>query len=192
MESNLKPEEIYRQKIDKTLERYFEIEREVSSSCGSFRIDYVLKCKESNVCFGLEVKSEKRMRGNNFGKYLKQASNYSSLLWESKWGTQKMLIFIAPAISNSFINVREKFYDNVNKRELYTSQHESYHEHSNVNGLIGQICNIGEIRSFKGYYNVEPYFAFIFRNKIIWSSKLWTKLHLNNYEMYNGKLQSDL
>jgi hypothetical protein len=186
MKTDLKPEQLYREKINKHLQKYFVIEEEVKSKCKKYRIDYVLKCKKSGALFGLEVKSEDRMRGNKFGEYLKQASNYSSATWCSAYfGETKLLIFISPAISNSFINIREKKI--INNQEYYISFHDSKHEHSNVNGLIGQICNIGEIRSFINYNN-QPYFAFIYRNKIIWSSNLWSKTHTNNYKFYNSKL----
>jgi hypothetical protein len=182
---NYKPEEYYRAKIDKYLTMYFIIEREIKSVCGRYRIDYVLQCKESKKLFGLEVKSEKRMRGNDFGKYLKQASNYSDCEWYSKFGKVKILIFITPAISNSFINITKMEY--LNGKEIYYSQHDRNHEHSNVGGLIGQICNIGEIRSFKGYYG-NDYFAFMYRNKTLWSSRLKGKIHEVNYNFYNDKL----
>jgi hypothetical protein len=182
---DLKPEEHYRAKIDKYLERYFIIDREIKSVCSRYRIDYILQCKESKKLFGLEVKSEKRMRGNDFGKYLKQASNYSSCEWYSQFGKVKVLIFITPAISNSFINITKMEY--LNGKEIYYSQHDRNHEHSNVAGLIGQICNIGEIRSFKGYYG-NHYFSIMYRNKTLWSSRLKGKIHEVNYNFYNDKL----
>jgi hypothetical protein len=183
--ADIKPEEEYRIKIDKHLERYFIIDREIKSVCNKYRIDYILQCKESKKLFGLEVKSEKRMRGNDFGKYLKQASNYSNCQWYSKFGKVKVLIFITPAISNSFINITKMEY--LNGKEIYYSQHDRNHEHSNVAGLIGQGFNIGEIRSFKGYY-VNDYFSFMYRNKTIWSSRLKGKIHEVNYDFYTGKL----
>jgi len=181
---NIKPEEEYRNKIDAHLQRYFNIDREIKSICGKYRIDYILECKLSKKLFGLEVKSENRMRGNDFGKYLNQARNYSNCEWHSRFGKVKVLIFITPAISNSFINIVKM--DFLNGNEIYYSQHQRNHEHSNVNGLIGQICNIGEIRSFTNYRG--KYFAFIYRNKIIWSSTIKTKIHEENYNFYINKL----
>lgn len=181
---NIKPEEEYRNKIDRYLGKYFNIEREIKSVCGKYRIDYILHCKLSKCLLGLEVKSENRMRGNDFGKYLNQARNYSSCEWYSKFGKVKVLIFITPALSNSFINITKMEY--LNGREIYYSQHERNHEHSNVAGLIGQICNIGEIRSFKYHYG--DYFSFMYRNKTIWSTRLKTKIHQVNYDYYTGKL----
>jgi hypothetical protein len=183
--ADIKPEEEYRNKIDKHLSQYFDIEREIKSVCGKYRIDYILQCKLSKCLLGLEVKSENRMRGNDFGKYLKQASNYSDCEWYSKFGKVKVLIFITPAISNSFINITKMEY--LNGKEIYYSQHDRNHEHSNVGGLIGQICNIGEIRSFKGYYG-NDYFSFMYRNKTLWSSRLKGKIHEVNYNFYNDKL----
>jgi hypothetical protein len=182
--ADIKPEEEYRIKIDKHLERYFIIDREIKSVCNKYRIDYILQCKLSKCLLGVEVKSENRMRGNDFGKYLNQARNYSNCEWYSRFGKVKVLIFITPAISNYFINVIKMDY--LHGKEIYYSQHERNHTHSNVNGLIGQICNIGEIRSFESHYG--KYFAFIYRNKIIWSSSYKAKIHPENYNLYNDKL----
>jgi hypothetical protein len=184
MENILKPEAEFRDRIDKVLDQYFEKEIEVVSVCKSKRIDYVLKCKTSGVIFGLEVKSMQRMRGQKFGLYLKQASNYSSLLWNTKFGKIKLLIFISPAISNSFINVKEKIF--INDIEYYISQHNSNHEHSNVNSFIGDVFNIGEIRQFKE--NNKSLFKFMYRNKVIWESNSKNKVRWIHYNFYNNKL----
>jgi hypothetical protein len=181
---DLKPEEHYRAKIDKYLERYFNIEREVKSVCGKYRIDYILQCRTSKCLLGLEVKSENRMRGNDTGKYMKQASNYSHCEWYSKFGKVKVLIFITPALSNSYINITRMEY--LNGKEIYYSQHERNHEHSNVNGWIGEWGNIGELRSFNAYYG--KYFAFILKNKVIWKSSYKAKIDKTNYDFYTGKL----
>jgi hypothetical protein len=180
----LKPEEQYRQKIDPWLEKYFNLDREVWSVCGKYRLDYILQCKLSKALLGLEVKSQERMRGNDFGKYLNQARNYTDYKWSSKFGVTKALIFITPAISNHYINITKMEY--LNGKEIYYSQHESHHSHSNVNGLIGQICNIGEIRSFN--HCLPNYFSFIYRNKVIWTSSHRDKIHQVNYDFYNDKL----
>lgn len=180
----LKPEEQYRQKIDPWLEKYFNLDREVWSVCGKYRLDYILQCKLSKALLGLEVKSEERMRGNDFSKYLNQARNYTDYKWSSKFGVTKALIFITPAISNHYINITKMEY--LNGKEIYYSKHDRNHEHSNVNGLIGGGFNIGEIRSFENYFG--KYFAFMYRNKVIWKSSLKDKIHHENYKFYNDKL----
>ena len=60
-------------KIDKTLEKYFDIETECVSFCKKKRIDYILRCKKSDALFGLEVKNTYRKRGNDIGKFAKQS-----------------------------------------------------------------------------------------------------------------------
>jgi hypothetical protein len=182
---NLKPEESYRAKIDKYLERYFIIDREIKSVCNNYRIDYILQCKESKKLFGLEVKSEKRMRGNDYGKYLKQARYYSASEWYSRFGKVKVLVFITPAISNHFINITKMDY--LDGKEIYYSQHTKNHEHCNMHGLISEANDIGEIRSFKDYYG-NDYFSFMYKNKPLWSSRLKGKIHEVNYNFYNDKL----
>ena len=95
----MKPEQIYREKINKVLLKYFDLDEEVKSLNGK-RIDYILKCKKTNAIFGLEVKSEMHKRGIDVANYLDQAKCYASEFWMTKFTDKpiNVLIFITPAI----------------------------------------------------------------------------------------------
>lgn len=160
-------EQEYRNRIDKTLEYYFNIDREVWSDDGKKRIDYVLQCKESKVLFGLEVKRKMIHKGSEIGKYLKQASNYSKLKFKSKFETSQIPIFISPAISDIYKEVKAKSYKYKNGVETFEPHHSSESKHSNINSLVGSF-NVGEIRKF--IFNGKKIFSFIFKNSEIWRS----------------------
>lgn len=179
------PEQEYRNKIDKTLEKYFDIETECVSFCKKKRIDYILRCKKSDALFGLEVKNTYRKRGNDIGKFAKQASEYSNLFWITKFTNKpiKVLVFVAPAISNYIKNIIVESLEITNGRERYIAFHNSEHEHSNVNGFIGEALNFGEIRTLSKFH-----FIFSFKNRIIWENKDGGSLHINNYNFYNERL----
>lgn len=167
-------EQDYREKIDKYLVDYFYIDREVWSTDKTSRIDYVLECKESCVLFGLEVKDKTIRRGAQVGEYLKQALRYSDLEFDSKFGVKKIPIFISPAISSIYREVVSGSKRIIDGDEYWQSYHKENSKHSNVNSLIGSF-NVGEIRTISeiNYY----YFAFIFKNKLIWrSEKYYTEL----------------
>ena len=92
----MKPEDRYRERINKYLINDFEMDFEVWSECSTKRIDYILKCRESGYLFGLEVKKKEHLTGTKLGNYLKQASNYSNLKFKTKFlpVPEKILIFI--------------------------------------------------------------------------------------------------
>lgn len=184
-------EKEYRKKIDKHLEGYFEVEREVYSQ-NKKRIDYILKCKASSVLFGVEVKSTQHMTGVDIGKYIIQASGYYYELWKTKFSDKpvRLQIFITPAISNFIKQIKPETKKVItstsgNVIEYYESFHSSDHEHSNVNSMLAAF-NIGEIRK------INNEFKFIYANKVIWSSYKTPncRLHKNNFDFYNKKLNS--
>jgi len=194
----MKPEEQYREKIDKWLVNYFDIEREVKSVEGR-RIDYVLTCKESGKKFGLEVKADGQFRGVQAGEYLKQAQDYVNHTWKCDGYVGKLPIFIAPAISNTykeirFETVKSEWEDAFGEqpwtstpKEYYQSKHHHKHEHSNMNSLIGSVCKVGEVRKIVGYRGEETV-AFCYMNKIIWMACRTEKIHLTNYNFYFNEI----
>jgi hypothetical protein len=187
----MKPEEKYRVKLDKAFEPYFEIYREVRSNCGKGRLDYVLKCKESGAFFGIEVKKNQqkeddRLRGNDWGKFLKQAEGYTKMSFNKKHPEipNKILIFITPSLSTYFKEVDLNSKTEINGYTFFKPKHEDHQLHSNVNSIVSCGFNVGEIKKLgKGKWQ---YFGFVFQNKRIWSSRY--KLDFNNYEHYNSKL----
>lgn len=188
----MKPEESYRAKIDKWLEAFFYIEREVNSVQGRC-IDYVLTCNTSGVMFGLEVKKNGQFRGVEAGKYLKQAQDYTTHEWITSKGAQRLPIFISPAISNSYKEIRmeslQQEWENAfsSPTETYVSKHHHLHEHSNMNSLIGHVCGVGEIRKIVGFGG-KKCVAFCYMNKIIWRSDSAERLHIKNYKFYFNEI----
>lgn len=186
----MKPEEIYRNKINILLYKYFNVQEEAYSISGK-RIDYILQCKSSNAIFGLEVKSEKHKRGIDIGKFLKQAEGYVSELWKTKFLKEpgKIIIFIAPAISASFVQLAnpKEIPIKHNNYDYMSMFHPMLCDHSNVNSWIGEAHGIGEIRKHS-YRDKE--FTLTFMNKIIWEScKGIGKLRKMHYDAYNEKLK---
>lgn len=190
----MKPEESYRSRIDRHLLNYFELQEEVWSE-EKKRIDYVLKCKKSGALFGLEVKRAEISRGRDLALYLKQAQHYSKMRWKHKFkGSNRLIVFIAPSVSQQFLQI-DREYKAIRKgtnRWFYPAKHDIFHKHHNINSLIGELCNVGEVKNQVGYPRgvKQFYFSFIFRNKEIWSSLYG--LNKKNYEHYQNKLQNDL
>jgi len=165
-------EQDYRNNIDKVLIKYFDIDTEVWSVCMNKRIDYILRCKKSGVLFGLEVKQKNIHKGTEIGKYLLQASEYSKLVFRSKFGLTKMLIFISPAISSIYKEIKQETLKISKGKEYFEIMHPLKSKHSNINSLVGSF-GVGEIRSF------EKSFSFIIKNSEVWSSV--NGLNENNY-----------
>lgn len=183
----MNPEEKYRKIIDIQFIKYFDIDSEVWSECGTKRIDYVLHCKRSNVLFGIEVKKSEHLRGVELGKYLLQAHNYSKIKFKTKFSNkpEKMLIFITPAISNVIKEIKPETLKIIDTREYYEAFHNSYAGVSNVNSMIG-VFNVGEIKS-RAYRDPKyNYFYFIYKNKFVWDSK--NGLRDTNYNIFNKSL----
>lgn len=187
----MKSEEEYRSKIDPFLESYFYIDREVWST-EKRRIDYILKCKESGALFGLEVKSDLFKRGQTLGEFVKQAHEYSTMHWRSKFTNTatKVIVFIAPAISNSVKQVdpcsrvilKPSWYRgeaNYNLTgEYYQVTHKAEDKHSNVHSMLSTLGGFGEVRKFEGKIH------FMFNNKVIWKNNKINRLHEVNYNFY--------
>lgn len=192
-EEILKKEQIYRAKIDPHFKKHFIIDTEVYSKTGK-RIDYILKCKQFGVLFGVEVKHTEHMRGRDIGKYLKQAQAYSEMFWKTKFSATpvKVPIFIAPAISNTIKQIVPEskrtltphWYDGKKHddqtAEYYQVFHKQNDKHSNVHSMISEAFDIGEIKT------VDGHFVFMYANKPIWQND-YDKLHLTNYNFYWGK-----
>jgi hypothetical protein len=192
LSEKLSPEQIYRAKIDPYFKIHFEMETEVYSKEGK-RIDYILKCKQFGVIFGVEVKHTGHMRGVDIGKYLKQASGYSEMFWKTRFASNpiKVPIFITPAISNTIKQIVPESKKMLKPHwvdgkpnydcdaEYYQAFHEQNDKHSNVHSMISEAFNIGEIKT------VDNNFVFMFANKPIWKSN-YNKLHITNYNFYWG------
>lgn len=178
----------FRVKLDKVLNRYFELDVEVWCLSKKYRIDYVLKCKTSGLLFGLEVKSQEHFNGSRSGKYLKQAEQYTHEAWLTKFSDIAAIlpIFICPAISDYYISIHKDVGRVPIKQqhyEYYPAQHTKDSGHQNMNGLIGAAFDIGELRNL-GYK-----FGFSFRNNFVWEYHFGRKRAGIDRERYNKMLE---
>jgi len=175
------------------LSKYFTAEKEVHSDCDTGRIDIIFTCKQTGIRLGVECKIPARKKGQEIGEFIRQASYYSQLLFKG----QKLPIFIAPQLSNSYLaGIEErKVFDGIS---YIKDRHPLEHPHHTVNGILGEFA-VGEIRKIEGNY---VYLAFIFSNFIIFSThKKWDSdlrrfsndihgLNRDNYDNLMKKLNS--
>jgi len=175
--------------------KYFHIQKEVSPINSRKRIDLVLTSKISkDYVFGVELKNDAHKQGNRLGKWVRQAEGYSKMNFSIREYERAIPVLIYPAISALFIQVLTTYQPIVknisfkdprdgsilNKTmEFYPAFHEKYHEHHNLNGIISEF-NIGEIRKIQ-YRDTQEY-AFLFKNKILWTEH--GGHHKANYKYY--------
>ena len=183
-------EKEFRDVVDPYLEKYFNIEREVRSSCGTARLDYVLENKRTGDLFGIEAKQNGKLRGEHMGKNLLQCKRYTSLTWIGNLARhQKVPIFLMPGISEQFIQI-DKQDDGWCKKIpgefklFYRAYHSHYHEHHNLNSIISTAFNVGEVKL--EYFNGKKEMYFSFNNKIIWSARYG--VHKKNYDFLFKKI----
>lgn len=169
------------------LNPHFIIRRECwSNSKKKRRIDLILQIPDRDVFFGVEVKRPSSKRGEEIGRFIKQAIDYSKLEFDVfKNGSvfKKIPIFINPPISlNYFVMNQES--QILNGVKWFRDRHDNTCEHHSFNGFLGSF-GVGEIRAGKDYRGSFIFFAF--SNKVIYSTaKIWrTKeivgLHEKNY-----------
>jgi hypothetical protein len=159
-------EKNYRAQIDGFFERYFDIDREVQSTCGK-AIDYVLRCRKSGLLLGVEVKRiDNHKTGATYTAYLKQAGEYAKMRFLTRFSNepQKVLVFITPSLSHYFKEVMPGSKRVIDGVEYFQAYHSDDNTHSNINGIIGGLLHVGEIRS------MGQKVAFVFRNWVIWSA----------------------
>jgi hypothetical protein len=166
-------------------DEYFYIEKEVMPINSRKRIDLILTSKRSkDYVFGVELKSDAHKQGNGLGKWVRQAEGYSNMNFNIRGYERAIPVLIYPAISSLFIQILTGYEpiikDTPTKSlEFYPAFHNKYHEHHNLNGIISEF-NIGEIRKIQ-YRNTQEY-AFLFKNKILWSEN--GGHHKSNYNYY--------
>lgn len=186
----MQTEEEFKQKLIRIFSSDFNVSDEIWSKCGKKRIDLILNHKFlDNIYFGIECKLPDKKRGDEIGKYIIQAIQYSRLEWNCNNEFKKIPIFICPALSiNYFIlNQEEKI---INKTVYYKDRHNKDDKHHSINGFLGAF-NIGEVRSkdSKNYY-------FSFSNQIIYRSseaimngdQFYKNIHLQNYYKLINKI----
>lgn len=159
----------YREIVESELSKHFTIESEVYDITHKSRIDMIVTCNKSNVAFGVEAKKTDRKTGVEIGELINQTIRYSKCLFPISGIYRKIPIFVVPQLSYDIFNWKgsSRIIDGV---EYIKDRHNREHDHHGMNGLLGGL-GIGEIRTFKGYDKVKPYYEFKFSNKTIWSSK---------------------
>ena len=176
-------------------DEYFYIEKEVMPINSRKRIDLILTSKKSkDYVFGVELKSDAHKQGNGLGKWVRQAERYSRMNFNIRGYERAIPVFIYPAISSLFIQINptvipiiknittndRKDGNRLTKNvEFYPAFHNKLHEHHNLNGIISEF-NIGEIRQIQ-YRDTQEY-AFIFKNKLLWTAN--GGHHKTNYNYY--------
>lgn len=144
----------------------------------------VLKYQE-NVYFGIECKQPTSKKGEEIGRYIRQAMRYSNYEFEVEPGVfKKIPIFICPPLSYNYFLMNNQSFEYQNGVKLHRDRHGEFDSHHSMNGLLGSF-GIGEVR--KRYKKGEYFFSF--SNKIIFSngpkhylSKEIIGLHEKNYE----------
>lgn len=168
-------------------EKYFLIKQECWSECKKYRIDIILQIPDKNIFFGIECKIPNKKRGEEIGKFVKQAENYSNLKFDVLKNSSTFLkipIFICPSLSYDYFILNENqriIIDSTVKLNQWIGinnlwhqdRHNRFCEHHTFNGFLG-CFNIGEVRKLN-----NKDFIFSFSNKIIFSSL--KGLHFENY-----------
>lgn len=168
-------EEEFVKELIPTFSRHFKVTQEVWSKCKNGRIDLLLNLNDK-YHFGVECKLPNQKRGEQIGKYVKQAIRYNSYEFYIGKGIYKQIpIFICPPLSYQYflMNQREVILNNIDNvycnGSLFTKWHQDRHsefcKHHSFNGFLGEF-NVGEVRK----HNDKNYF-FSFSNNIIFSSK---------------------
>lgn len=190
-------EKIFVDKLSKLFEKNFIVRRECKSKCGTSRIDLVLQIRNTEVFFGVECKIPNKKRGEEIGRYIKQAERYTNMEFDVLKNKmfRKIPIFICPPLSYEYFLMNE-FSENLDlKSNLFQHQkndnsfslwhqdrHTKYNKHHSFNGLLGAF-NIGEVRKlFNNCYH------FSLSNKVIYTSEKnyhsgeLKGLHVENYK----------
>ena len=157
--------------LQQHLSLYFYVNTEIWSKCGKYRIDLIIKDKNSEAIFGIEIKKIDYKRGHDIGEHIKQAINYSNSEFIIYDKFIKIPVFVAPPISYTLLMCPEpETMKIIDGKEYFHDRHEKTHEHHTVNGMVGAL-GIGEIRTYIDIYTKKQYMNFMFSNKIIWSSR---------------------
>ena len=104
----MKTEKEFVNKLEAKFKKYFEVQREVVSKCKKNRIDLLLTI-DGKYHFAIECKIPDKKRGEEIGKYIKQAERYTTAEWEYKPGEfVKAIVLICPPLSYSYFILNEQ------------------------------------------------------------------------------------
>ena len=196
----IKTEKEFVDQLCKSFSKHFKVKTEVFSECKKGRIDILLTLP-NNVHFGLECKKPDSKRGEEIGRYVKQAIRYTDYKFEVSNGVFKRIpIFICPPLSykyflmnersNDFFNHNNVLFDGKPFTKWHQDRHEEHYKHHSFNGFIS-VFGIGEVRK-----NIDGTFFFSVSNKTIfcarkkWNSNDINGLHSENYTKLLKKLST--
>lgn len=160
-------EKTLQNKIAARLKQWFRVKKEVTTTCGTGRIDLVVTCNDTGVRFGIELKKDDKKRGHDIGLLIKQASRYAESKFIIDDYCGKIPVFVYPAISYDYMICPEEK-KIINGVEYFRDRHSKDSVHHTMQGIIG-VWNIGELRVFP--YDDKNYIRFVFNNKQIWSNQ---------------------
>ncbi len=165
--------------------KWFDIQTEVSPINSKDRIDLILTSHNNNsFVFGIELKKDGHKKGRESGELVKQAQRYESHIWNINGINRKIPILIAPAISNTYIQIdKNSEYIYNNKKYYAPSTHNLKNRHHNINSFIG-VFNVGEVKQVYLHAERDLGYAFIYRNFLLWHEI--SGVHTVNYKQYYG------
>ena len=155
-------------KVVEILSKYFFVYEEITSQCGKSRIDLIVVCRRSSAKFGIELKKIDKKTGSDIGDLIIQARRYSISKFRVNTNDkhERIPIFIYPPISHHVLMCPDKMLLHEGEK-YFKDRHSEDNDHHTANGMLGKL-GIGELRKIKFW---RPYFAFIYSNFIIWSTK---------------------
>lgn len=172
-------EKLLRLTVERELSRLFDMEREVRSECGHYRIDLVLQSRrDPDFLFGVEFKHGLDKNGAKFKRDVEQVVKYCSTAFCTKFSKKPAIlpVFLCPGLSSQFFQVPSMEHDTKyhDGQLYYPVKHPVHHEHHNLSPVCA-VLGFGELRRITpdcGIPGREPkrlQWAFIFNNMRVWS-----------------------
>jgi hypothetical protein len=160
-----------RNKMHDYFAEWFHVYPEQTSLCGKKRIDLILFHTTDNFrCYGigLELKRDTYKRGNELGKWLKQANAYHNYRFMDN---RVLFPAVYPNISENYLREGVKMAQHNIETDM----------HHNVNSMLWSAHNIGELIKCKDY-NGSEYCKFLFNNYVVWDSRQPYVLRVDKFE----------
>lgn len=182
-EKELKPEQKVRAVLEKELNYYFDLMPEQYFDNSLKHIDYVAKCKNTGVMFGIECKDSERFKAPDIEEAIWQCMEYSLLTYQGNL----IPIFLYPEYSHRVLqNIKIPIHHKIES-----------HEHSTFNGMAANLHNFGEIRrrQYIDYQTnerkIKYYYEFRFCNFLIYRCRKGIDygLHKQNYNQLLYKIK---
>lgn len=183
----MKTEKEFVNRLALKFSKYFEVQREVVSKCKKNRIDLLLTI-DGKYHFAIECKKPDKKRGEEIGKYIKQAERYTVSWWEYKPGIYvRAIVLICPPLSFNYFCLSNKT-TTIDGIVHHIDRHDELHDHHSFNGLLG-VFNIGEVRKKPLGYQFSINNKPVFEHKIYpHNGRDYSKVHEVNYNFMMERL----